>query len=73
MFEFEQNQAIVEAAQNAQIFDQNAVNSAVSMFTAMVDPIVDTLEPTSLLELWLAFSEEIGMPMNQALGSVGAV
>ena len=72
-FNFAQDQAAIQAAQNAQTFDQNAVNSAVNMFTAMVNPIVDSLEPDSLLELWLAFSDEIGMPMGQALGSVGAV
>jgi len=72
-FDFAQDQAVVQAAQSSQVFDQNAVNSAVNMFTSMVNPIVDTLEPESLLELWLAFSEEIGMPMSEALGSVGAV
>jgi len=63
----------LSAITQGQTFDQNAMNSAVNMFTAMVNPIVDVLEPDSLLELWLAFSEEIGMPMQQALGSVGAV
>jgi hypothetical protein len=72
-FDFAQDQAVLQAAQSSQVFDQNAVNSAVNMFTSMVNPIVDTLEPESLLELWLAFSEEIGMPMSDALGSVGAV
>jgi hypothetical protein len=72
-FAFDVEQAAADAERADQAFDQNALNSSVSMFTAMIDPIVDSLDPQSVIELWLAFAGEIGMPMDQALGSVGAV
>jgi hypothetical protein len=54
-------------------FDTDALTQSVDIFRNMIDPIVDVIDPESIIRLWMAFSEEIGMPMSQASELVGSL
>lgn len=56
---------------NQRTFDQNAVTNAVNIFNNMISPIAPDLEPESVIDLWLEFAQQLGMPMGSAVGALG--
>jgi len=50
--------------------DQGMVNQAITSFNNMINPIVDLLDPVSVIELWTEFSRGLGIPANQAMGAL---
>lgn len=52
--------------------DQAAIATAVSIFSQMIDPIVDQIDPQSVIDLWVAFAGELGIPVADAVAMIGA-
>lgn len=63
----------LSALQGSVAFDTDALTQSVGIFRNMIDPIADVIDPESIIKLWMAFSEEIGMPMSQASELVGSL
>ena len=57
--------------QQAVTVDQGMVDQAIVSFNNMVNPIVDLLDPVSVIELWTEFSSRLGIPASQAMGALG--
>lgn len=63
-------QTELSVGQQAVTANQNAMNTAVDSFAQMITPIVDLLDPISVIELWTEFAAQLGIPASQAMGMI---
>jgi hypothetical protein len=64
---------VVTDAQSDRTSDQQSIASAVNIFAQMVNPIVDQIDPESVVELWVAFAAELGIPVADAVAAVEGI
>lgn len=57
-------------AQQAGQADRAAIDSAIASFSQMITPIVDLLDPVTVIEMWTEFAGRLGIPASQAMGAV---
>lgn len=61
----------ISSLNSQRTFDQNAVTNAINIFNSMIQPIAPDIDSEDVVDLWLEFAQQLGMPMGSAVGALG--